>query len=109
MTKNSGHCDQLSFTTPALDRFRIVALLEHFSSGRLSADERSKVEEVIREKSRIVASGAAKRGEVGRAKFYAKLSKADLTGYGQALDPVVSEAWEAALAPSCQESDGVER
>jgi len=55
--KNAGHDDQLSETIPALDRYRVLALLELLMNGGLLDDQRDLVMKGIREKSKILASG----------------------------------------------------
>ena len=65
VTKRGGHADQLSRTTPALDRYRIRAL-EKALATRLSAEHRRAVLEQLVAKCRIVAQGARKRQHADR-------------------------------------------
>lgn len=61
LIKYGGHEDQLSKTTPAIDQFRITALVKLLEQGTLSADQRIKTIETLFEKSRIYMNGALKR------------------------------------------------
>ncbi len=97
VTKHGGHRDQLSSTTPALDRFRILALLKLLGEGDLLEIERSLVIAMIREKAEIVAQGAEKRENSPRAALYRSLSRADLTGYRGGSDSLGSDLWTEAL------------
>ncbi|MEX2578696.1 MAG: glycosyltransferase family A protein [Verrucomicrobiales bacterium] len=94
--KHGGHPDQLSTTTPALDRYRVVALLECWLRGGLSEERREAVEDGIRRKAGILAQGASKRGLEERAAFYGELAGTDLKGLGAGLDPVLHRARELA-------------
>ena len=70
--KHGGHSDQLS-AYPAMDRHRVAILLRFLASFELPADKRELVRRAIREKAKIVAVGAAKRGNVIREKLFAEL------------------------------------
>jgi len=70
--KHGGRSDQLS-AYPAMDRHRVAILLRFLGSTDLPSDKRELVCRAIREKAKIVAMGAAKRGNVGREKLFAEL------------------------------------
>jgi len=70
VTRRGGHPDQLSATTPALDRFRILALAKLLADHRLSPARRTSVVEVLAEKSRIYARGLVRRGRIDEAQLY---------------------------------------
>lgn len=73
--KHAGHEDQLSVVTPAMDRFRVHALIKaHFDSG-YSEKQKKMIAQGICEKSIILADGAAKRGSLERSKFYREVSE----------------------------------
>jgi glycosyltransferase involved in cell wall biosynthesis len=61
MTRYGGHDDQLSATTPVLDRFRIRALLDLLASGRLTPQQIEWTRQTLAVKARIVANGYFKR------------------------------------------------
>jgi GT2 family glycosyltransferase len=63
-TRRSGHRDrgQLSATVPAIDRFRILALLKLLGGHELNDVKRRAVCEVLAEKCAIYANGLARRG-----------------------------------------------
>ena len=67
--KRGGHADQLSRTTPALDRYRIKAL-EKALTMPLPATHRRAVLEQLVAKCRIVAQGAGKRHHTDRWACY---------------------------------------
>jgi len=60
--RRAGHSGQLSATVPAIDRFRILALLKLLARGEeLSRDRRAAVCKVLAEKCRILAKGLRRR------------------------------------------------
>lgn len=71
IVKHGGHADQLSRRYPAMDRFRIAALERILRTAKLAPDDRLAAIKVLRQKLRIYAGGAAKRGnwdEVARCR-----------------------------------------
>jgi glycosyltransferase involved in cell wall biosynthesis len=74
VTRRGGHPDQTSATTPALDRFRIVALAKLLLDDRLSEVRRTSVVEVLAEKCRIYAGGLARRGRIDQARRFERLA-----------------------------------
>lgn len=62
ITKYGGHRDQLSRRYPAMDRFRIEALLKILATDTLSDADRAATEDMLRLKARIYLEGARKRG-----------------------------------------------
>ena len=73
VTRRGGHPDQTSATTPALDRFRILALSKLLADDRLSHARRTAVVEVLAEKCRIYAGGLARRGRIDQARLYQRI------------------------------------
>src|ERR1700674_3139526 len=61
-TRMSGHQGQLSATVPAIDRFRILALLKLLAGRELNDVQRRAVCEVLAAKCAIYANGLARRG-----------------------------------------------
>jgi glycosyltransferase involved in cell wall biosynthesis len=74
VTRRGGHPDQTSSTTPAIDRFRILALTKLLADDRLSAMRRAAVVEVLAEKCRIYAGGLARRGRIDQARLYQRIA-----------------------------------
>jgi glycosyltransferase involved in cell wall biosynthesis len=70
VTRRGGHPDQTSATTPALDRFRILALTKLLADDRLSPLRRASVIEVLAEKCRIYTGGLRRRGKIDAARLY---------------------------------------
>ena len=70
MTRRGGRPDQTSAATPAIDRFRILALAKLLADERLSDQRRIAVAEVLAEKCRIYAVGLERRGRFDTAKLY---------------------------------------
>lgn len=62
VVKYGGHQDQLSKALPAMDRFRILALVKGLALGAFSGREEL-VERELQRKLRILAKGSAKRGK----------------------------------------------
>ncbi len=69
VTRRGGHPDQLSSTTPAIDRFRILALAKLLDGNLLSPERRSATTQVLVEKSRIYAAGLVRRGRTDDARL----------------------------------------
>jgi glycosyltransferase involved in cell wall biosynthesis len=70
VTRRGGHPDQLSATTPAIDRFRILALTKLLCDDRLDSQRRLATIYVLIEKCRIYAAGLARRDRVDAARLY---------------------------------------
>jgi len=70
VTRRAGHDDQLSSSIPALDRFRVIALMKLLADDRLSDLRRSAVADVLVEKCRILAKGAQRRGRTSESDIY---------------------------------------
>ncbi len=62
LVKYGGHADQLSRRIPALDRFRIKALLKLLESNTLSRAQSEAARSVLKGKLGIFINGARKRG-----------------------------------------------
>jgi glycosyltransferase involved in cell wall biosynthesis len=61
VTRRAGHPGQLSATVPAIDRFRILALLKLLAAPDFISDRRRAVAEVVAEKCKIYGRGLARR------------------------------------------------
>jgi glycosyltransferase involved in cell wall biosynthesis len=71
--KHGGGDDQLSFTTPAIDKLRIRAILKIINDAYLSDEYREAAIRELIKKCRIVAQGATKRGFHQEAQRYIEL------------------------------------
>jgi glycosyltransferase involved in cell wall biosynthesis len=81
--KHGGSPDQLSETTPAIDRFRIQAILKILRDPGLRFDyRRAAIRELIR-KCGIVASGCKKKGKSQEAEHYLELARTYQTLYDE--------------------------
>ncbi|MFH0725974.1 MAG: glycosyltransferase [Pseudomonadota bacterium] len=67
--KTGGHSDQLS-RMPALDQYRIQALIHLMQSGALSNEQFAAASAVLKEKCRIFAAGCNKRNRPEEAALY---------------------------------------
>ena len=67
--KRGGHADQLSHSTGAMDRYRVLALQKLLRSG-LSGDQRGWALEALKRKVSILSHGAKKRGKEPEALAY---------------------------------------
>jgi glycosyltransferase involved in cell wall biosynthesis len=70
VTRRAGHPNQLSAMTPAIDRFRILALAKLLADTRLAGKKRLATADVLREKCAIYAGGLRRRGRIAHANFY---------------------------------------
>jgi glycosyltransferase involved in cell wall biosynthesis len=71
--KRAGHPGQLSATIPALDRFRIFALLKLLRRNDLTPSQRNAVCDALIEKCCIYGNGAARRGNTKEADWIARI------------------------------------
>ncbi|MBI5250933.1 MAG: glycosyltransferase [Desulfomonile tiedjei] len=75
VVKHGGGPDQLSMTTPAIDTYRIRAILKILADPRLTEDYRkAAVKELIR-KCKIVYLGCLKKGKIEDAQAYLELAE----------------------------------
>jgi len=72
--KHGGHGDQLSRVTPAIDRFRIKAILKLLNRQDLPPDYRQAAIRELARKCEIVASGCEKKGKTNEAEWYRGLA-----------------------------------
>ena len=70
VTRRAGHPDQLSSSIPALDRFRVIALMKLLAHDDLSEPRRTAAADVLLEKCRILAQGAQCRGRTSESDLY---------------------------------------
>jgi len=76
VVKRGGHPDQLSRSVPAMDRYRVAALVKLLASHRLPERRHRAAVAVLREKCRVLAQGARKRGRGHEADRYTALAEA---------------------------------
>lgn len=89
VTRRGGRPDQTSAATPAIDRFRILALTKLLANEQLSLERRAAVVEVLAEKCGIYASGLRRRGRVEEARVYEGLAD-------------TARAWQTSAAPGIE-------
>src|SRR5579862_740809 len=70
VTRRAGHADQLSSSTPAIDRYRVLALMKLLARDDLSMCRREAVAEVLAEKCAILAQGARRRSRSKEAAIF---------------------------------------
>lgn len=79
LVKHGGHEDQLSRTVPALDRYRIRALVSLLEAGSLSPEFRAATVKALARRIEIYARGCWKRGRQEEAESLQALRKRWLT------------------------------
>lgn len=97
VTRRAGHPDQLSSSIPALDRFRVIALMKLLANDRLTATRRVAVAKVLIVKCRILAQGASRRGRTSEDDLYQTIASASLrwqTDADESLAPMIAAARE---------------
>ncbi len=72
LIKQGGHPDQLSVAYPAMDRFRVYALIKALAC-ETEAQYQQALRDKLREKLTILTNGALKRGRQARADALARL------------------------------------
>ncbi len=90
VTRRAGHRDQLSSSIPALDRFRVLALMKLLANDRLTPARRAAVVNVLHEKCGILAKGASRRGRAAEANLYEDVASLGHIGGDQALSKLMS-------------------
>jgi glycosyltransferase involved in cell wall biosynthesis len=71
--KRGGHPDQLSRSTPSLDRFRIQALVKILNSGELTVSQYDLAYKELKTKCQIYGQGCLKRGRTEEGNYYLQL------------------------------------
>ncbi len=94
--RRAGHPGQLSATVPALDRFRVLALLKLLAREDFSPGRRIKVCEVLSEKCAIYAKGLERRARVDEAGFFLEVARNALGSWRTSPDTALHDAIEAA-------------
>jgi len=73
LTKFGGHNDQLSQTIPALDRYRIKALIKLLTHNQLTPIQKKQTLTILKKKSKIYLKGCRKRGRLQEAETLEKI------------------------------------
>jgi GT2 family glycosyltransferase len=71
--KHAGEQNQLSVVTPAIDRYRIKAIIKALNNSDLSNENRQMALQELGKKCRIMASGCRKRGRFVEADEFTRL------------------------------------
>src|SRR5579871_5625262 len=108
VVRRAGHPDQLSATVPALDRYRIRALLKLLAEGELNAIRRAMVAQAVAEKCAIYAKGLQRRGRGADYHFYSTVEHNARAMLG-CPDRFGAACWIAALRSQPLELDHDER
>ncbi len=110
VTRRAGHPGQLSAIVPAIDRFRILALLKLLLTTDLALERRAAIAEVLAEKCGIYADGLGRRGRDATAGFILDLANSARTwvsGPDGQLDRAIAEL-RAMLCREQQSANGPE-
>ncbi len=75
LMKRGGHADQLSRQHWGMDRFRVAALTKLLTHAELTMQQRQAAQQMLQEKCRVLAQGAAKRGRLDDAERYLSLTR----------------------------------
>jgi glycosyltransferase involved in cell wall biosynthesis len=92
VTRRAGHPGQLSATIPAIDRFRILALLKLLARLDLDPERRRAVGEALIEKCHVYGTGAARRGRCEEAYFVRRLADTAAQAWSKSPDFVLQQA-----------------
>jgi len=74
LIRYGGREDQLSNRIPALDRFRITALVKVLQSGMLTDIQKAAVQRVLKAKCGVYIAGLKKRGKHGKVRIYERFA-----------------------------------
>jgi glycosyltransferase involved in cell wall biosynthesis len=83
VTRRAGHADQLSATVPALDRFRILALVKVLGDSRVIGARRQAAVSVLAEKCAVYARGLTRRGREDQAEYFRALAVRAVADWSQ--------------------------
>jgi glycosyltransferase involved in cell wall biosynthesis len=109
VTRRAGHPDQLSAATPAIDRFRILALAKVLSDVRLPGAKRAAAAEVMAEKCAIYAKGLRRRGLEDEAALYERAGADALARWSRAADASLAEVVAAMRSRLASASSAAQR
>jgi len=98
VVRRSGHPGQLSATVPAIDRFRILALLKLLLRNDLTRCQRDAVCDALIEKCGIYSSGAARRGHTEEADWIVSLGEISNLAWRRSGDTSLENAIETMRA-----------
>jgi glycosyltransferase involved in cell wall biosynthesis len=90
--RRAGHPGQLSATVPALDRFRVLALLKLLAREDFAPERRIKVCEVLSEKCAIYAKGLKRRARADETRFFLEVARNALGSWRTSPDTVLLDA-----------------
>jgi glycosyltransferase involved in cell wall biosynthesis len=90
--RRAGHPGQLSAAVPAIDRFRILALLKLLQRSDLNGHRREAVCDVLIEKCRIYGKGAVRRGNTRTAEWVAGLAEMANSVWRRSADRTLENA-----------------
>jgi glycosyltransferase involved in cell wall biosynthesis len=90
--RRAGHPGQLSATVPALDRFRVLALLKLLAREDFAPERRIKVCEVLFEKCAIYAKGLKRRARADEARFFLEVARNAFGSWRTSPDTVLLDA-----------------
>jgi glycosyltransferase involved in cell wall biosynthesis len=96
--RRAGHPGQLSATVPALDRFRVLALLKLLARENLALGRRIEVCEVLSEKCAIYAKGLKRRARVDEARFVLEIARDAFGRWCTLPDAALHDMTDAARA-----------
>ncbi len=75
LRKYGGHADQLSQKYWGMDRFRIKALQNILSAGKLNCEQKGQAQTMLQHKAALFAKGARKRGRIDDAASYEQIAQ----------------------------------
>jgi glycosyltransferase involved in cell wall biosynthesis len=90
--RRAGHPGQLSATVPALDRFRVLALLKLLAREDFAPERRIKVCEVLSEKCSIYAKGLKRRARADETRFFLEVARNALGSWRTSPDTALLDA-----------------
>ena len=88
VTRHGGHDDQLSFAVEAMDRFRVLALLELMQKQELTESQRQVVVEGVLQRAEVLKKGALKRGKDADAKVYGRAEERQWNDMAEEMEKV---------------------
>lgn len=97
--RRSGHREQLSATMPALDRFRIIAIMKILDGAWLTARRRAAACDVLIEKCKIYGDGLERRGRLDAARLCRAIADAAATAWRESADAALPEFIKLMRAP----------
>lgn len=88
VTRHGGHDDQLSFAVEAMDRFRLLAMLELLLKEELTKEQKLLLEKNVSQRASVLEKGALKRGKTTESITYSRAQKREWSEMAKEMERI---------------------